>query len=151
MWVIVSQGRRCETCTSEWHWLQEILEWREPSTSVAFTSHRAAIPGLEVLIGVAAHAVRVGHAIVVKDVANLVRLVAIDAGREHVRFFLPQFAADRLPVHGFNLRVALGAGRGDVAPEIDELGSVWGRMLCAVWQEAQVADTVSPFLSTPSP
>jgi hypothetical protein len=34
---------------------------------------------------------------------------------------------------------------------IEESELVWGRMLCAVWQEAQVGATMSPFLSNPSP
>ena len=34
---------------------------------------------------------------------------------------------------------------------IEEAGSVWGRMLWAVWQEAQFAATIRPFLSRPSP
>jgi len=29
--LIVSQGRRWDAVTSEWHWLQEILAWREPA------------------------------------------------------------------------------------------------------------------------
>jgi hypothetical protein len=34
---------------------------------------------------------------------------------------------------------------------MDEAGSVCGRIECGVWQEAQVAETMSPFLSRPSP
>ena len=34
---------------------------------------------------------------------------------------------------------------------IEERGSVCGRMLWAVWHEAQFAATISPFLSRPSP
>ena len=40
--------------------------------------------------------------------------MAIDAGRDHVRLLLPQFAADHLAVHGLDLRVALGAGLGNI-------------------------------------
>ncbi len=34
---------------------------------------------------------------------------------------------------------------------MDERGSVWGRIAWAVWHEAQVGATMSPFLSRPSP
>jgi len=34
---------------------------------------------------------------------------------------------------------------------IEEAGSVWGRMLCALWHEAQLGATTRPFFSRPSP
>jgi len=34
---------------------------------------------------------------------------------------------------------------------MEEFGSVCGRMLCGVWQDAQLGATTSPFLSKPSP
>ena len=34
---------------------------------------------------------------------------------------------------------------------IDDAGSVWDRMLWAVWQDAQFAATIRPFLRRPSP
>ena len=40
--------------------------------------------------------------------------MAVDARRDHVRLFLPQFAADDLAMHGLDLRVALRAGLGDI-------------------------------------
>ena len=149
--VMVSQGRKCETCTSEWHWLQAILAWREPAISTGVHEHRAAILGLEARIGVAAHAVRVGHAVVVENIAHLVRLVAIDAGGQNVGFFLPQLAADRLRCTASIWAWHLVQVAAMLRRAIEELGSVCGRMLCAVWQETQLADTVSPILSTPSP
>ena len=77
-------------------------------------------PGLSVAgalqggIGVAAQAIAVGHPLAVVDLADLVRLVAIHAGRNQVRLLLPQLAANHLAVHGFDFRVAPGAGFGDV-------------------------------------
>ena len=41
--------------------------------------------------------------------------------------------------------------RAMLARAIEDAGSVWGRMLWAVWQEAQFAATIRPFLSSPSP
>ena len=38
-----------------------------------------------------------------------------------------------------------------LARAIEESASVCGRMLWAVWQEAQFAETTRPFLSSPSP
>ena len=64
----------------------------------------------------AAHAVRVGHALRVENVANFVRLVTVHAGGKNVRFLLPECAFDGLAVDLFNLRVAPGAGGGNVAP-----------------------------------
>ena len=62
----------------------------------------------------AAQAIAVGHSLAVENLADLVRLMAIDARRDHVRLFLPQLAADHLAVYGLDLRVALGAGFGDI-------------------------------------
>src|ERR1700757_256154 len=67
--------------------------------------HAAAVGCPQVLVGVAAHAVGVGHALLIKNVAHFVRLMAIGAGREDVRFFLPKFTADRLAMHLFDFRV----------------------------------------------
>ena len=62
----------------------------------------------------AALAVAVRHPLRIKDPADLVRLVAVHTGRNHVRALLPQLAADDLAVHGFDLRMALRTGPGDV-------------------------------------
>ena len=75
---------------------------------------RASIGCLQVRPGMAALAVGVSHALGVEDIADLVRLVAIDARRQHIRFFFPKFAADGLAVHLLDQSVALGAGGGDV-------------------------------------
>ena len=69
---------------------------------------------LEGGIAVAAQAIAVGHPLRVEDLADFVRLMAVDARRDQVRLLLPQLAADHLAVHGLDLRVALGAGLGDV-------------------------------------
>ena len=68
------------------------------------------------LIAVAAHAIRVRHTLGVENVADFVRLVTVHAGGQDVRLFLPKLTSDRLAMHLFHLRVALGAGRRDVAP-----------------------------------
>src|ERR1035438_4776729 len=65
-------------------------------------------------IRVAAHAVRVRHSHVVKDVSDLVRLMAVRAGGQDVGLFLPEFSTNYFAVDGFNLRVAFGAGGSDV-------------------------------------
>src|SRR5512146_1165291 len=51
--------------------------------------HGAAVAALQVLIRVAAHAVRVRHSLRVKHLPDLVGLVAVDAGWKNVRFLLP--------------------------------------------------------------
>ena len=66
--------------------------------------HGAAIRRLQSLIVVATHAIGIGHALAVEDFPHLVRLVAVHAGGQDVRFLLPQFAADGLAVHRFDLR-----------------------------------------------
>ena len=96
------------------------------------------------LIRVAAQAVAVRHPLVIKDLADLVRLVALHAHRDGARPLLPHLPPDDLAVDRLNLRVAAGAGGGDVSPRDGGAG-------IAVWQEAQVADTLNPFLSNPSP
>ncbi len=76
----------------------------------------AAIVGLQVCIGVAAHAIGVGHALGVENVADFVGLVAVEAGGQYICLFLPEFAPDRLAVHHFDFGMAFGAGGRDVAP-----------------------------------
>ncbi len=65
--------------------------------------------GLDVGPLVAAQAVAIGHALVVEDLADLVRLVAVDAGGEDVGLLFPQLALDDLAVHRLDLRVALAS------------------------------------------
>ncbi len=149
---MVSQGRTREAFTSEWHWLQATFTWREPDTSVTLHEHAASIGGLEAGIGVAAHAIGVGHALRVENVADFVRLMAIDAGGKNIGLFFPELAADGLAVHQFDFGVAFGAGGRDVAP-------VDGRVRIGVRQDdvrrvtrgTVGGDDQSPFLSKPSP
>src|ERR1035438_9577399 len=65
-------------------------------------------------IGVAAQAIAVGHPLRVVNLADFVRLMAVDAGRNQVRLLLPQLAANHLAMDGLDLRVALGAGLGNI-------------------------------------
>ena len=69
---------------------------------------------LQVGIGVATHAIAVGHPFRVVDPAGLVRLVTVDTRRNQVRLLLPQLAADHLAMHLLDVRVALGTRFGDV-------------------------------------
>src|SRR5208282_3548378 len=105
---------------------------------------RTPIRGLQALVGVAALAVGISHALGIEDVADLVRLVTIDARRQHICFFFPEFAADGLAMHLLDQSVALGAGGCDVLAG-DR------RIRVGVWQDAQLGATTSPFLSKPSP
>jgi len=68
----------------------------------------------QLLIRVAMHAVRVSHTLGIENVSDLVWLVAIHAGRQDVGFLFPQRSPNDLPVDGFDLRVAFGAGGGNV-------------------------------------
>ncbi len=90
--------------------------------------HRASIRRLQVCIGMAAHAIGIGHTLGIKNISDLVRLVAIDAGRQSIGLFLPKLAANDLAVYQFDIGVALGAGGSDIAP-------VDGRVGIGVWQD----------------
>jgi hypothetical protein len=66
-------------------------------------------------IGVAAETVGVcGTARLERPWPDLVRLVALNAGRDLVRFELPESSLDDFDVHFFDARVALSACSGDV-------------------------------------
>ena len=56
----------------------------------------------------------IDHARVVEHATDLVRLVAVHAGRDLVRLLFPQLALDDLRVHLLDHRVAGRAGAGDV-------------------------------------
>ena len=71
---------------------------------------------LDLRVRVAMHAIRVGHAFGVEDVAKLVRLVAVHARGQNVGFLFLKRSIDDLPVHAFNLGVAFGAGRSNILP-----------------------------------
>jgi hypothetical protein len=60
-----------------------------------------------------AEAISVCHSLVVEDFSNLVGLVAVDAGRQYVKFFFPQLPFDHLPVDFLDLGMALNAGGDD--------------------------------------
>jgi hypothetical protein len=64
---------------------------------------------------VAAQTIAVCHALRVEDSPDLVRLVTVHAGRNHVGLLLPELAANDLAVHHLNLRVTFLAGLRDVA------------------------------------
>ena len=113
----VVQGRSSEGEQSLWHWTQATRAWRECSSSSGSTWSFGALDAarrLQVVPGVAAHAVAVGHSLRVERLADLVGRVAVDAGRDHVRLLLPQLAPDHLAVHPLDLGVALRAGLDDL-------------------------------------
>ena len=62
----------------------------------------------------AALAVAVRHPLHIKDPPDLMRLVAVYTGGDQVWLLLPQLPADDFAMHGFDLRMALRAGPGDV-------------------------------------
>ncbi len=70
----------------------------------------------DVAAGMAAEAILVGHALVVKYAAGLVRLVTIDARGQDVSFLLPQLTFDDFAMHLFDLGVTLGTGSRYVSP-----------------------------------
>ena len=57
----------------------------------------------------APHAILVRHALVVEHLSHLMRLMAIDTGRQRMSFFLPQLAFDHLAMNDLDLRMALRA------------------------------------------
>ena len=136
---MVSQGRTREALTSEWHWLQATLAWREPATSATCTNMERPSAAFRCCIGVAAHAIGVGHALGVENVAHLVGLVAVDAGGQDVALLSPKVRPGSscgapASICAWHLvQVAAMLRR-----LIEEFGSVCGRMLCGVWQETQV-------------
>ena len=64
---------------------------------------------------VATQAIAVRHALRVEDAADFMRLMTVDAGRDHVRLLLPQLAANHFAVDNFDQRVTLLASLRDVA------------------------------------
>ena len=81
------------------------------------------------LIGVAAHAIGIGHALRVENVADFVGLVTVDAGGENIGLLLPEFATNRFAVNLLDLRMALRAGGGNVT-------AIDGRVRIGVRQNA---------------
>src|SRR3990172_5935922 len=77
--------------------------------------HRLAVRDApEVLLAVTAQAVAVGRPRFVEYLADLVRLMAIHAGRNAVRLGLPQPPLDHLAMHHLDAGVALDTGGGHV-------------------------------------
>src|SRR5208283_4728798 len=70
------------------------------------------------LICVATHAIRIGHALLIEDVPDLMRLMTVGAGRQNAGLFFPELTTNNLAVDGLDLRVAFGAGSGNI-PAID--------------------------------
>ena len=70
--------------------------------------------GNDVLPPVTALAIPVRHTLRIEHAPDLVRLVAVHAGGNHVRFLFPQLATDDFAVHRLDAGVALAAGLGDV-------------------------------------
>jgi len=62
----------------------------------------------QVRLAVAGQAVLVSQSIRVKYIANLMRGMTVDTGRDLARIFCPQFAFDHLAMHIFNLAVTGG-------------------------------------------
>ena len=89
---------------------------RIPDLSLVDDERPPVLLRLDVGISVTAHAIGVGHPLVVENFPHLVRLVAVHARRQRVEFLFPELPADHFPVYGFDLRVALRACRRDVLP-----------------------------------
>ena len=64
----------------------------------------------------ARHAILVADAFVIIDLAHFVRLMAVDADRNLVRLFLPEFPVDYLAMHLLDQRVALAARAHHIFP-----------------------------------
>ena len=64
---------------------------------------------------VTAETISVRHALRIENLANLVRLVTINAGRQHVCFLLPEFSTYDFPMHNLDLGVTLRARGSDVS------------------------------------
>jgi hypothetical protein len=71
---------------------------------------------LELGIRMTGHAERIREALLVKDTADLVRLMAVDTTGYLMGSLLPEFSPDHLEMDLFNLRMTLHAGTSDVAP-----------------------------------
>jgi hypothetical protein len=71
---------------------------------------------LELGIRMAGHAESIRKALLVKDAANLVRLMTVDTTGYLMGSLLPEFPPDHFQMDLFNLRMALHASTGDVVP-----------------------------------
>jgi len=90
---------------------------RVPRTGKFLLVHEHGAPaagGFQLWVAMAALAVLIRHPLGIVDTPNLVGLVAVHAGRDEARMFLPQLAANDFAVYGLNQRMALCAGMGDV-------------------------------------
>ena len=70
--------------------------------------------GHEIRILVTLQTFHIGHALVVIDTTNFMRLVTLDTDRNAGRVLFPQFTLDHLLVHRLDQSVTLLAGRGHV-------------------------------------
>jgi len=121
--VMVSHGRVREAFTSEWPLaagdLGMTANRRPPRHSPA-----SSWPSWALRLGLAWHRIQSVFAIPSrKRLAHLVWLVAIPQAGARL-LLSPTVRRDNLPVYGFNLAVALGTGRRDIAPRD---GTNWGR------------------------
>lgn len=70
--------------------------------------------GNNIRLLVAMETLLIGGPLRVKHPAEFVRLVAINTGREHMLFLLPELSTDHLFVHRLDFRMAMGAGRSNI-------------------------------------
>src|SRR5208283_1019469 len=68
----------------------------------------------QLFVCVAMQAVRIGHTLRIKNISDLMRLMAIHACGQDICFLFPQLSTNDLPVHRFDQRVAFRAGGGNV-------------------------------------
>jgi len=133
--VIVSHGRTWEALTSEWHWLQAIPFYCGPSGHLIHVDEHGfpVARATQFLVGVAAHAVRVGHTHVIEDVSDLMGLMAIGGGREDVGLFFHNSPRMILRWTVSICELALRAGGGNVLRLIEEAGrcaAIWNVPVC---------------------
>ena len=96
----------------------------------------------QVLLAVAAQAILVGQAVRVKDAANLVRRVAVDASRNLAWIFAPQTALDDLAMYVFNLPMTRGTGLANVARmDTRPLVGVWEYVVRSVTRGTDRCDS----------
>jgi hypothetical protein len=62
----------------------------------------------------ATEAIAIRHSLIIKDLANLMWLVAINAGRQNILFFFPEFSLNNFTMHLFDQSMALSAGGGNI-------------------------------------
>ena len=78
--------------------------------------------------GVAGQALLIRESLLVKNTTDFMRLMTVDAARDDVWLFFPQFTFDDFQMHTLNFNVTLGAGVGDICP-------INRRFRIFVWQD----------------